>query len=243
MRVRVGITAVALATIVLSAAPADAMGAEANALAAQVAATRAALGLPQLVEAPDLTQIAERHAARVAAAGGDPFHNRHLPAEAGGYRIELGEVVGRVATTSGWDVSLHQGFLASPTHRRVITWPRYLEVGIGTAIGASGDLYAVEVFRGPPFPSRQRRESPPVARASRAATPPTSEAPVTAAPAKGPSPVAWAAPPSPRPAAVMRPAPPQPAWETVPWIALTVALLLVVGTPYPTGWSPRSATA
>jgi hypothetical protein len=161
-------------------------------LAAQLASGRAALRLPALARAGDLDAVARSQAARMAAAGGHPFHNARLNAETRAW-VSVGEVVGKVALAPGWDARLQQLFMASPTHRQVITNPGFTHVGIGTARTASGSIYAAEVFGrssgGRPVPA-------PAPRASRAPHAPTRPPVAVAAPPPPPPPTMVPAAPS-----------------------------------------------
>jgi hypothetical protein len=164
-------------------------------VAAQVAAARAAAHVTPLTRAGDLDAIARRQAARMAAGGGLPFHNPRLGAETGGWTM-VGEVVGRVGVGPGWDVRLHQSFLASPTHRRVILNGGYTHIGVGTARTSGGMIYAAEVFGRSP---NGRPVAPPRA-SRRAATPAPRRLAPTAAPTPPlPPPTTIATPPAPTP--------------------------------------------
>jgi len=141
---------------------------------------RTSNGLPAYPVRSDLTSVARRQAARMAAQN-RMYHNPNLGSEVSGWR-NVGENVGR-----GPDVaSIHNAFMGSASHRANILSSVFTEVGVGTARGSDGQLYVSQVFRRPsgavytpPPPTTTTRVYRPAARrASRSApraplTPPT----------------------------------------------------------------------
>jgi hypothetical protein len=195
------------ATLLLGAGSATASASdEAAQFVAAINGSRASLaGVGALQSKSDLTDVANRHAAEMAAAG-SIFHNPALGSQVSGWEV-LGENVGVGTDVAG----LHQAFLDSPAHRANLLDGRFTEVGIGIA-HTSDSLWVVEVFRKPVAPAA-------------AAPAPVASTP-TAAPAAAPAPVAAPAPapkrvvaprpaPAPAPVAVVAPAPaPAPVVET-----------------------------
>jgi hypothetical protein len=104
---------------------------------------RTSHGLRAYAVRSDLTSIARRQAARMAAAR-SLYHNPRLGSEVSNWRA-VGENVGRGGSVS----SIHSAFMASYEHRANILSGTFTEVGIGTAQGGDGLLYVSEVFRRP----------------------------------------------------------------------------------------------
>ena len=119
----------------------------------------------------DLTAVARRQAARMAASG-RLYHNPNLGSEVRGWQ-SIGENVGRGGSVS----AIHDAFMGSYSHRVNILSTSYTEVGIGTARSGSGELFVSEVFRRPsgavtytpPAPRPQPVYRAPPQRASRSA--------------------------------------------------------------------------
>ena len=156
-------------------------------LLGQTAAARAQRRVGALARSAELDAVARRHAERLAATPGPPFHNPNLFAETPGW-VSVGEVVGRIDGTPGWEVRLQQRFMASPTHRQVIVSSAYTAIGVGTARSSNGVVNAVEVFgrsagARPARPPRATRAQP-----VRPAAPPTTAAPTTQPPPPPPPP-------------------------------------------------------
>jgi hypothetical protein len=103
-----------------------------------------------LTTAPDLVEVARRHATRMAERG-VVFHNPALGDEVQAWDV-VGENVG-----AGNDVGqLHAAFMASKVHRDEILFAGYREVGVGVAYAADGRLFVTQVFRQrqpEPFPA------------------------------------------------------------------------------------------
>ncbi len=156
-----------------------------------VAQARRDARLTPYATAADLAGIAARHAARLAQEK-RLYHNPNFdrdvgPRRRGGENVDAG--------TDPDDV--HRDVMASPPHRANVLDPGFTEVGIGTARGADGLLYVVEVFR-----QRRTAARRPTARQVRPR--PGSElvaaaVPAPPSPAPGP-PSAVASPPADRPA-------------------------------------------
>jgi hypothetical protein len=207
---------------------------------ARIGAERAGRGLGALTVAADLTAVARRHAARMAAEG-RLYHNPNLATDVTGYRV-VGENVG----DGGSVADIHAAFMASATHRRQILRPGYREVGVGV-VQAGELLWVTEVFREPlvagpaeatpppPPPPRVRPASRPATRPAPPAppaTPPTAPAVPAALPAV---PVERLSPPAPAAASVAgremgaaAAAAPLPAPQRLPAAAAAAAALLVV---------------
>jgi hypothetical protein len=104
---------------------------------------RTSRGLRAYAVRGDLTGIARRQAARMAARG-EIYHNPNLTSEVSGWS-SVGENVGRGSSVA----SIHDAFMGSSAHRSNILSTVYTEVGIGTATSGSGEIFVSEVFRRP----------------------------------------------------------------------------------------------
>jgi len=104
---------------------------------------RTSRGIRAYAVRSDLTAVARRQAARMAASG-RMYHNPNLGSEVGGWS-NVGENVGR-----GPDVaSIHNAFMNSSSHRSNILSTTFTEFGVGTARSSSGELFVSQVFRRP----------------------------------------------------------------------------------------------
>ena len=109
---------------------------------ASINAARTKAGRPAYAVSSDLSAVAYRWAASMAA-GSNLRHNPNLAGQISGWRF-VGENVG-----VGSDVGeLHQAFMNSPAHRANIMDADFTQVGIGVAYGG-GRLWVTEVFRRP----------------------------------------------------------------------------------------------
>ena len=133
---------------------------------------RGAHGLARYAVASDLTAVARRWAAHMAARH-ELAHNPSFASEVCCWS-QLGENVGEGASVS----QIQRAFMASYEHRANILSRSYIQVGIGTARGSDGRLYVDELFRRPTHVSSGGTTSAP-----RAAPAPHHAAPVAAAPA------------------------------------------------------------
>lgn len=110
------------------------------ALVAAINDVRSDAGLPDLTSSVELTRVARRHSAAMAAAD-LLHHDPALDAVVKDWR-KLGENVGRGPAAH----ALHTAFMASPTHAANVLEPGFDEVGIGVAV-VDGQLWVTEVFR------------------------------------------------------------------------------------------------
>lgn len=104
---------------------------------------RANDGLRSYAVASDLSSVASRWAARMAA-GRTLEHNPSMGSEVCCWTV-LGENVGVGSSVS----QIQQAFMASPEHRDNILSSSFTQVGVGTARGSDGRLYVDELFRRP----------------------------------------------------------------------------------------------
>lgn len=135
--------AVVLATAATFVAPGTA-GADSTSNAQFVSDTNSARsqnGLRAYSVASDLTSIANRWAAHMAA-NRTLEHNPNATSEVCCWQA-MGENVGVGGSVS----QIQQAFMASSPHRANILSSTYTEVGIGTARGSDGQLYVDELFR------------------------------------------------------------------------------------------------
>jgi hypothetical protein len=100
-------------------------------------------GLRAYVVSSDLTSIANKWAAHMAA-NRTLEHNPYATSEVCCWRA-MGENVGVGSTVS----QIQQAFMASSPHRANILSTTFTQVGIGTARGSDGQLYVDELFRLP----------------------------------------------------------------------------------------------
>jgi hypothetical protein len=150
---------------------------------------RAANGLGPYRVCADLTAVAQTWAAHMAAT--DVLsHNPSYEDQISNWR-SLGENVGEGASVS----SIHQALVASPGHRANLLSSRFTEVGIGTAVDASGRIYVDEVFRTPrsgscgsSAPTSVGSATPKTRSGLRAAVTPPAPAPAPTPPAATPMP-------------------------------------------------------
>jgi len=104
-------------------------------------AARSQHGLRGYVVASDLTSIANRWAAHMAATR-TLEHNPDASSEVCCWQ-SMGENVGVGSSVS----QIQQAFMASAPHRANILSSTYAEIGVGTARGSDGQLYVDELFR------------------------------------------------------------------------------------------------
>jgi hypothetical protein len=141
----------------------------------RIGGERRAQGLPALVVAADLREVARRHAQRMAERG-EPYHNPALTSEVQGWDL-VAENVGVGQDADG----LHEAFMASRVHRDNILHRGLTEVGVGVVGSNDGRMWVVQVFRRPtPAPSAAPAATPP-------SPPPAAPAPPPAAPAPPPA--------------------------------------------------------
>lgn len=221
----------------LAASPPDPRGPEAEAgFVERIATERVERGLPELRLAADLTDVARRHAARMAADG-RLYHNPNLASEVSGYKV-VGENVGNGGSVG----AVHEAFMASATHRRQILRPGYREVGVGV-VWSADLMWVVEVFREPAGqPAAAESPAAPVVSAppQRAARPVPSPATAPRSPAS-PEPVPTTAAP-PTTAATWVPAIPVERLSPAPAPEVAAAETAFVP-PAPEGVPPAAAAA
>jgi hypothetical protein len=188
--------AVLVVVVVLGPVPrparADVAGDEARFLAL-ANRSRAAVGLGQVAVAADLTAVARRHSADMAAQH-RLFHTPNLLRAVGG-RPQVGEIAGMGdLSIPAWADVVHHDFLASPTHRAVMLNGAFTHVGLAVSYGG-GKTWVTEVYaragsgRAPavaaPRPSRSRTvviEARPAPPPPPPAPPPPTTPPTTTAP-------------------------------------------------------------
>jgi hypothetical protein len=138
-----------------------------------IALARNANGLAPLSISPELTAIARRHAAEMAAAG-EIWHQSLDPID--------GQRVGENVGTGNPVEVVHDMFMNSPSHKRQILG-EYSEVGVGV-VWSNGRLFVDELFRLPWAAAPAEEATPaPAAEPTQAFAP----APVEIAPAVAPS--------------------------------------------------------
>ncbi|MBW3662911.1 MAG: CAP domain-containing protein [Actinobacteria bacterium] len=143
--------ALAGAAVVVTAAPAVADGGHVSGALAFVNGSRSASGSPPVSLDPGLSSIAHGWAVTLAQRD-ELVHNARLPAALedafGSGWVSAGENLGRGPNVT----SIHDGFLASASHRAVLLDPAYTLVGI--AVVPNGQrLLTVHVFVHPAAPA------------------------------------------------------------------------------------------
>ena len=151
---------------------------------------RSAARLAGYVVAPDLVEVARRHADEMRRQQ-RLHHNPRLGDEVQGWQA-VGENVGVGPTVE----AIHQKLMDSPSHRDNILSGRFTEVGVGV-VADGDDLWVVQVFRLP-------QEAAPAAEPGTGAG---SSSPAPAPPAEPSGNEPAPSQPSPRPAATATPAP------------------------------------
>jgi hypothetical protein len=181
------------------AAPADPVAMEQD-FVNRINAARARNGVAPLSVRADLTDIARRWSARMAADG-QLSHNPNLRDEAPANWRKLGENVGQGYSVDG----LQRAFENSPAHHRNMVDPAFNTIGVGVVV-VDGTIWVTEDFAA-------YTAAPAAAPAPAPAPPP----PPPPAPAPKPAPAPAAAPaPAPAPAPVVKPVTATPAAPTAP---------------------------
>lgn len=117
--------------------------AHAGSFVAKTNAERTSRGLRALVVKSDLTAVAARHSARMAAQS-KLYHNPSLGSEVSGWQV-VGENVGNGGSVD----SIHRAFMNSPAHRANILATEYTEIGYATVTDSRGVIWITQVFRLP----------------------------------------------------------------------------------------------
>lgn len=113
-----------------------------DAVTQRLNSARQQAGLRSLTVAGDLVAVARQHSQRMASQN-NLYHNPDLPKQVTNWQ-SLGENVGY----GGSVASLHDAFMASPSHRANILSSTYTEVGVG-AVWSGSRLWVTQVFRKP----------------------------------------------------------------------------------------------
>lgn len=181
-------------------APAQASSEESDFVASHNS-NRASNGRRALSAQSDLTSVARRHSARMAAEG-SIWHNPNLTREVSNWQV-IGENVGM-----GPDVdTLMNAFMNSTTHRNNILDPDYNQIGVGVVV-SDGTIYVTVVFA-------KRSTSGSVSRPRTATTTTTTQPRTTRTRQRSATPRAQAPAPAEPAAAAPKPAPPAPPIRTV----------------------------
>jgi uncharacterized protein YkwD len=114
---------------------------DARAFVALINEIRRAHHLKPLRLRGDLTSIAARWSARMAAIQ-KISHNKKFRYQISGWWL-LGENVGWTNASVEY---LHRAFLASPEHRRNILDPRFTAIGVGETVSKDGRIFVTEDF-------------------------------------------------------------------------------------------------
>jgi hypothetical protein len=132
----------------MAAVGANPSGSDEDGFVGRVGDERSAAGLAGYAVAPDLVDVARRHAVEMQSEQ-RLFHNPSLASDVSGWDV-VGENVGRGGSVE----DLHQALMASPSHRENILSPRFTEIGVGVVVDEDdGELWVVQVFRTPTPPS------------------------------------------------------------------------------------------
>lgn len=168
---KVGVALVVATVLAAGISPAGAASSDEMRLLALTNQVRAANGLPALTLNGQAATVAQRWAATLAERG-VISHNASLPGQLTGWK-DLGENVAVGGTVD----AVHDGFVASPTHRANIVDPSFTEVGFGI-VRPDARIFVVVVFMQP-----EARGTQPVPTTVKASVPspatPAVKAPVT----------------------------------------------------------------
>ena len=153
LSIRLPLSALLLLSVILLPAAHGDSGSESQFISATNSA-RGSHGLPHYAVASDLTAVARRWAAHMAA------HHQLAHNPSFGSQVccwtQLAENVGEGSTVS----QIQRAFMASASHRSNILSSSYTQVGIGTARGSDGRLYVDELFRRPAHATTAPRTAP-----------------------------------------------------------------------------------
>jgi len=133
---------VSVAVLVLPFAAAADSGSEGQ-FVADTNSARSAHGLRHYAVSSDLTSVARRWAAHMAAHH-QLAHNPSFTSQVCCWS-RIGENVGVGPNVS----AIQRAFMASSSHRASILSSSYTQIGVGTARGSDGKLYVDELFRRP----------------------------------------------------------------------------------------------
>jgi len=198
-RVLVALLGIALFSPALSAISARAAHADTASEESQFIALtnqlRAAKGLSQLAVSPEVTAVARRWAAQMAAAG-TISHNQNLPNQVTLNWTKLGENVG----PGGAVEAIQTAFINSPKHYENLVDPVWNYIGIGV-VDSNGRIFVTVNFMqlsgssaaAPKASAPAPRATPRTTTAPRPAAVPT-PAPVTVPPQPAPAPARTTAP-------------------------------------------------
>ena len=155
MLVRRSLLAALVLILTLGVAPLASADSSSNAqFVSDTNSARSQHGLRAYVVSSDLSSIANRWAAHMAA-NRTLEHNPNAYSEVCCWQ-SMGENVGEGATVS----QIQQAFMNSTTHRDNILSSAYTEIGVGTARGSDGQLYVDELFRQPTGAVAPRSSTP-----------------------------------------------------------------------------------
>jgi cell division septation protein DedD len=129
--------------IAILAPAANALSSVENCFYQETNAERSSRGIPKLSLASDLTSIARKHSARMAADG-TIYHNENLGNEISGNWYAAGENVGMGPDCK----SIQDAFMSSPGHKSNILDRDYNQVGVGVAYDKDGTVYVTVDFAG-----------------------------------------------------------------------------------------------
>ena len=153
------------------------------AFARRIGDERSAAGLASYTWAPDLVDVARRHAEEMRRQQ-DLHHNPRLGEDVQGWQ-SVGENVGVGSSVE----AIHQELMKSQSHRDNILSPRFTEVGVGVVVDERGDLWVVQVFRlprsQPSAASEPSSEPAPPEPEPRPSTPPPPPPPATGSGGEG----------------------------------------------------------
>lgn len=194
------ISTVVACMMAIGVAPAAASGDESDFVASHNS-IRASQGRRTLSVQSDLTSVARRHSARMAAEG-SIWHNPNLTSEVSNWQV-VGENVGM-----GPDVdTLMNAFMNSTAHRNNILDSDYNQFGVGVVV-SDGTIYVTVVFA-------KRSTSGSVSRPKTTTTTTTTQPRTTRTRQRSATPRAQAPAPAEPAAAAPKPAPPAPPIRTV----------------------------
>lgn len=131
----------------------------------RIAGERAAVGLADYEVAPDLVDVARRHAEEMARQD-RLFHNPRLARD-----VKNWESVGENVGTGESVADIHRAFMESSTHRSEILNRRFTQVGVGV-VERDGLVWVAQVFRKPTSPAPSPAPAAPAATTKTTTRPP-----------------------------------------------------------------------
>lgn len=137
----------ALVVLVPASPPAEAATPKEKKLVKLVNTYRSAKGKSKVKQTPKLMKLARKHSKDMRDQGTGWFHS--TPGQLTSYMNQAnckGSIGENVAALPGTVVDVHQAFVASATHRKLMLKGQWKKVGTGVVVDDAGWLWATELF-------------------------------------------------------------------------------------------------